>query len=327
MAIGSGIGASLGIAAESTYGTYVTPSRFYEFTDESLEYEKETVASEGLRAGGFMPRVQRRLVTAVGGTGDLTMDLPTKGLGLLLNQALGSVTVAQQGGTTAYLQTHTLGDLAGKSFTAQVGVPRTDGTVIPKTLLGCKVASFELACAAGELASATFSIDARDVVSNQTLATPSYSPTTGLFSFLGGTVRLDGTAIAAIGGASVSVDNGLKTDRRFFGGSGRKSEPIIADWRTVEGSLDAEFTADGATLMDRYMTDTTVAIVLEFVGATISGSFSELLRVTMPACKFNGSSASVGGPDVVTLDMGFTAFDNGSGQPITVEYQSTDLAV
>ena len=36
MAIGSGLGAQLGIAAESTYGTFVAPGRVLEFTKEGL---------------------------------------------------------------------------------------------------------------------------------------------------------------------------------------------------------------------------------------------------------------------------------------------------
>ena len=42
MAIGSGIGSSFGIATESAFNTGVTVSRFYEFTSESTNYNKNT---------------------------------------------------------------------------------------------------------------------------------------------------------------------------------------------------------------------------------------------------------------------------------------------
>jgi len=47
MAIRSGLGAQLGFAAESTYGTYVAPTRFLEFTTEGLDISQEPIASQG----------------------------------------------------------------------------------------------------------------------------------------------------------------------------------------------------------------------------------------------------------------------------------------
>ena len=38
MAIGAGVGAQLGIATETTFNTYATVSRFYEFTSENLGF-------------------------------------------------------------------------------------------------------------------------------------------------------------------------------------------------------------------------------------------------------------------------------------------------
>ena len=80
MAIGSGIGSSLGIATETTFNTGVTVSRFYEFTSESTNYNKNTSVGMGLRAGGLLPRSQRRVVTTFDATGDVVLDLPNRGL-------------------------------------------------------------------------------------------------------------------------------------------------------------------------------------------------------------------------------------------------------
>ena len=56
MAIGSGIGSQLGIAAETTFNTNVTVTRFYEFTNENLKFNKKVAVGMGLRAGGQLPR-------------------------------------------------------------------------------------------------------------------------------------------------------------------------------------------------------------------------------------------------------------------------------
>ncbi|MFB8420317.1 hypothetical protein ACFC63_33010, partial [Streptomyces albidoflavus] len=64
MAIGSGLGAQLGIAAETTYGTYVAPSKFIEFTQESLALKKTTAQSAGIAAGRLLALSSRRRVRA-----------------------------------------------------------------------------------------------------------------------------------------------------------------------------------------------------------------------------------------------------------------------
>ena len=48
MSIGTGLAASLGVAAETTFGTYVAPTRFYEFNSESLAKVKNFVQGGGL---------------------------------------------------------------------------------------------------------------------------------------------------------------------------------------------------------------------------------------------------------------------------------------
>ena len=77
MAIGAGIGAQLGLATETTFNTGVTVTRFYEFNSENLAYSKKTVVGMGLRAGGLLPRSQRRVVATSEVQGDFELDLPT----------------------------------------------------------------------------------------------------------------------------------------------------------------------------------------------------------------------------------------------------------
>ena len=183
MAIGSGIGASLGIATETTYATAVTVSTFYEFTNESLNFAKKTAVGMGLRAGGQLPRSQRRVVTTTDVTGDIELDLPTRGLGLLLSHATG--TAPQASGT------YVLADVYGKSFTTQVGVPQYGGTVTPKTISGCKISSFELGVDQAGIAVGKFSIDAAKFSTSGSVTTPSYSSSTNLFHFAQGAVTVD----------------------------------------------------------------------------------------------------------------------------------------
>lgn len=325
MAIGAGIGASFGIATETTFGTAVTVSRFYEFTSESTNYNKKTSVGLGLRAGGLLPRSQRRVVTTFDATGDVTIDLPTRGLGLLLSQATGSIPSPTTVATGVYSYTFTLADVYGKSFTAQVGVPQYGGTVTPKTLSGCKISSFELAVANGGIATGKFNIDAAGFTTATALATPSYSLNGSIFHFAQGAVTVDGTSVANIKDFSLTVDNTLKVDRYNLGAAGAKSEQTINGFRKITGKVTAEFT--DTTLLTKYLNDTTTALSLSFVGNTISSTYKDTLTITVSAVKLDGEAPKVAGPGVVDVNFTFEAYDNGTDAPLTIVYQTADSAL
>jgi phage baseplate assembly protein gpV len=325
MAIGSGIGSQLGIATETTFNTPVTVSRFYEFTSENLNYNKKTAVGMGLRAGGLLPRSQRRVVTTSDVTGDISLDLPTRGLGLLLSQSTGTVPSPTTVSTGVYSYTFTLGDVYGKSFTAQVGVPQYNGTVTPKTVAGAKVSSFELSVANAAIAMGKFNIDGASITTGISLATASYSSATNLFNFSQGAITLDGTSIANIRDFSVTVDNTLKGDRYNLGSSGIKAEQLINGFRKISGKITAEFT--DTTLFGKVLSDANAAIVLTFTGATIASTYKETLSITISAAKFNADTPKVTSPGVIDLSMDFEAYDNGTDAPLTIVYQTADSAL
>jgi hypothetical protein len=305
MAIGSGIGSQLGIATETTFNTPVAVSTFYEFTNENINYHKNISVGLGLRAGGQVARSGRRVVTTSDATGDINLDLPTKGLGLLLSYAMG--------GTVQTSGTYTLGDVYGKSFTAQVGVPQYGGTVTPKTIAGCKISSFEISAAQSAIATGRFTIDGASFTTSTSLATASFPSGNSVFHFAQGAITVDGSSVANIKDFTLSVDNVLKTDRFNLGSAGVKAEQIINGFRAITGSLTAEFT--DTTLLAKFLADTSAALVLTF-----SGPSSSVLSITLPAVKFDGDAPQVGGPEVIDINFTFQAYDNGTDQPLTIVY-------
>ena len=325
MAIGSGIGSQLGIAAETTFNNAVTVTRFYEFTNENLNYVKKIAVGMGLRAGGLLPRSNRRVVTTSNVTGDLTLDLPTRGLGLLLAQAMGNSPSAVTTTTGVYSYSFNLGDVYGRSFTAQVGVPQYGGTVTPKTISGAKISSFELAVANGGIATGKFSVDAAALTTSTALATASYTTTGNLFHFAQGAVTVDGSSVANIKDFTLTVNNTLKVDRYNLGASGIKSEQVINGFRTITGKMTAEFT--DTVLLAKFLADSAAAIVVTFTGAVIANAATEKLTITIPAAKFDADTPNVAGPGVVDLAMTFTVYDDGTNQPLTIAYQTADSSL
>jgi hypothetical protein len=91
----SGLFAQLGMSAESTYGTFVTPARFYEFLDESLDFTRGRMESAALRSGTRVMRSDDWAASEKAVAGGLSLELQTKGLGLLLKHCFGSVATSQ----------------------------------------------------------------------------------------------------------------------------------------------------------------------------------------------------------------------------------------
>ncbi|MGI5436158.1 phage tail tube protein [Streptomyces shenzhenensis] len=328
MAIGSGLGAQMGISAESSYGVYVAPARFIEFTKESLALKKTTAQSAGIANGRLLPLSSRRVVTRREGSGSIDLEIANKGMGLLLQAWMGTtVTPVQQGTTTAYLQTHTLASVAGKSLTIQKGVPLTTGTVTRKSFLGCKITSGELSCGVGEMLTGTFEFDAKDCDESQILAAASYS---NMSPFHFGQMALkvgafgSETALDGIRKVSVKIERPQDVERFYANQSALKKEPIENDQVKITGTLETDYTA--TTLDDLHTTDGTTSLVWEFVGPIIESTYAETLRVTLPAVKLDEGPPVVDGFGVVKPTFNFTGLFDGTNQPKT-EYLSTDTAV
>lgn len=332
MTIGSGLAASIGFAEESTYGTYVAPTRFLEFEKEDLKKTKTTMQGGGLAAGRFADLGSRRVLTTVGGTGSVDLEVTNQKYGLILNHLLGSSTIQQQAATAAYLQTHTLADTFGKSLTVQKGVPDVLGTVRPYSFLGGKILGASFTCEVMGMLQSTIEFDFKDVTEAQSLAAPSYA--TGLAPFHGGQMRVKlGTygAEAAINGVKkveLKIDRGMATDRYYASSAGfpaTKAEPITNETVKVTGSIDADYHTK-AELADRFASDSSTSLVLEWIGPLIASTYYQTFRITVPMIFFDSDTPTVQNADLVNNGYSFTGQHDGTNSLVKIEYMSTDTA-
>lgn len=330
MTVASGIGGQVGIAAESTYGTFVTPTRFLPATAVDLKKSKTTTDFGTYGAGRLQKSGTDRVVTTLGGAGTVGMPVYNKGMGLLIQALMGtSVTPAQQAATAAYLQTHTLADTVGKFLTMQTGVPSTDGTSNPYSFLGCKVLGGEFSFEVGKEVEASFDIDARDVDEGESLATASFP--TGLRPFVGTDTSIkvgdfgSEASVTGVTKATVKFERGLKSDRYYFGASGLKAEPLVADFAGISGTIGADFVSK-AHWADRFRDDDEFSLVLEAVGAVIESTYYHTFRITLPGCRLDGDTPTLSGQDVVTGDFPFTCLFDGTNLP-KIEIISTDTSL
>ena len=174
MGIGSGLAGTFGIsAAETTPGTPVAVTRFFEHNSESMNLRRKIAQGAGMRTS-LVRRAGRRVEVARDAGGDVTIDLPSNGLGVLLQHMLGSYSTAatQIAGSAAWQQIHNVGSLQGKTFTSQLQVPETSGYAHPFTYPGCKIAAWEIAAAQGGIVTLKSTIDAMDEVTESQLLAP-----------------------------------------------------------------------------------------------------------------------------------------------------------
>lgn len=313
-------------AFEATFGTATTVDRFYEITGESITRENRVLQSQGLR-GGYLPRGGgRRVHTGHGAAGDVMFEVASKGFSRVFQWILGGTpTIAQQGATTAYLHTHTMGSLVGRSATLQKQLRDAAGTEIESfTYHGSKANTAEFSIATDGILNLSVGVDARQEVTNVAAAASSYL-TTNLFHFQQASLTVAGSSVADVSDATIRVNNNLNTDRRFLGNSGLKSEQYDNGYRAIDGSFTAEFAA--TTLYDLFAADTAAQLVLSFVSSVDAGTgYPERVTITVPEVHLTGNTPTVGGAELVTVDMPFEGAYNGTDSPIRIEYVTTDTA-
>ncbi|MDM4718458.1 phage tail tube protein [Micromonospora sp. WMMA1363] len=205
----------VGLAEETTYGTPVAPARFLEMVSEGFAGKYERINSEAYRAGQRVLHRDRFAPNPKGAGGDLKIEGQDSGLGVLLVHAFGAVsTGAPDGDVTPH--TITVGDLAGKSLTVQVGRVDNAGTLHPWTYEGGKIASWELSNAVDGVLELSFEFDfAREYIGAGPGAyapsTPTYSTTGQLFTFVGGSVDIGG---APFGVSEISLSEVISATLR-----------------------------------------------------------------------------------------------------------------
>lgn len=320
---------SVGLGVESVYGAAVARTRWFEFLDESFNFVKNVKQGVGLRVGSRVARSGSRVVASAEGSGDLTIEAVTKGLGLLWQLGLGSgtSTLVSAG---LYQQVFTLGDVM-PSATIQKGIPRADGTVDAYTFTGCMVESLTIDCPNADNVKVKTSWNAKDMTTATAYTAPSYATGPSVFTFAHGAVYSGAltaptatalgsaaTPVASIRSGSITIKHNLKTDRYNCGGGGRKEKPF-AGIREISGSLVAEY-ADAA-FRDAIVNDTSMTLVKTFTAG------ADVLQIVIPDVRFDGDIVKAS-TDLAIQDIKWTGLDGlTAAQPIWIVCRTADTAL
>ena len=321
------IGHQMGFAEELNYGVAVTPTRFLEFTTESLERRATIVTSAGIRAGRRYGGAGRR-TTREDAAGSMTFEVARQGFGLFFEHLLGDAASAQPNAgssPTVWEHTFTPGTLIGKSLTLQKGVDTEDGTVEPFTYPGTKIVSADFSNDQDGLLMVTLEFDAREEETSTALATATYTDPVP-FTYAEGTVQVDDVTMAAVRSvSSLRIQNNFNRQRFFLGSGGLKSEPINTPFDTLGGRLDVEF-QDPADFYDLFVGDTAAKLELYYVGGIIEDAYTYELHFTLNNVRFEGETPKVTGPELVYQNIPFVGLDHASLDAITILYRTNDTA-
>jgi hypothetical protein len=313
----------LGVAVESTFGTAVAPSTRFEVVSESLKLKKDYIESKALKGSRRYLATTGHIEEKSSVEGDIEIEIPSMGAGFWFRQLMGTSSSALvSGATTRYKHTFVASsDLDTTSFTAEVQRTDVAGTAHRFVYAGCGLTDLELACKVGEVATMKMSVYGKsEAVTAASAQSASYPASTPLV-FTGAAITVGATAVP-VTDFSLKMENGRKKDRYFLGDS-TPNKMIEADMRSAEGKINVEWT--GLTQYNRFVNHTTsAALVAKFeTQSGIEGSNKGYVQVTIPAVVFTGETP-VGGGDIIEQSIDFKALDNGSNEPVTIEYVSLD---
>jgi hypothetical protein len=314
------------VKSEVTYGLPVVVDRAFEFNSEGIEDAFGRTEGDPLRVGTYVKRSDRFTPYYSGASGSIQMDVMTKGMGWWLAHMLGSVATSGPTEASVYTHTATMGELFGKSFTCQIARPlHPSGTVQPFTFEGGKVTEWTLSNSVEDNLVLDLNCDFQQVTTATALATAAYPASMENLTWAGGTVTVGGTQVD-VTEFSLTVSNGLNTDRRFISGTTDKKEPT-GGRREVSFSLSADF--DSLVQRNRAAATTRAgalgAIVATWVGPTLLGtSIYPTFQVSIPAGRFDAWSAANEGPEGITQSLSGVGAYDGSSSPVSVVYKSAD---
>lgn len=250
----------VGWKSESVWGTPVTVDTFVPVLGSTHEVDEGYMRPAGIRA------TRRTRNPAILGArkvaGSVNMELPNLGIAVLLKHLFGAVSTS---GSGTYTHTYTPGTALGDSLTLQTGITDAGDTVRPFTAAGVKPVSWELSCAVGEFAMLSFDWTGKDLVTATALATASYPSGLAPFTFVQGSVSVNGTAVASAKSVTLRGEKGLASER-FVLGSRYIREQLEQDRFDFSSEITADF--DDLTLFALSVAGTQVASILTFNNGT-----------------------------------------------------------
>lgn len=250
----------IGIKSESVWGTAVVVDTFVPVLDAKFSIDEGYMRPKGIRAGRRTQNPATLGERKV--TGTTMFELPPVSSSVLLKHFFGAVSTT---GAGPYTHTFTPGAHLAKSFTQQLGISDATDTIRAFTASGCKINNAEISAAIGEYAKASYDWTARDVVTATALATASYTAGLTPFTYVQGSITVNGAAVASARKMSLKITKALN-DTRFVLGSRNIKEQLEVERFIYQTEITADF--DDLTIFALGVAATQVACIHTYSDGT-----------------------------------------------------------
>jgi hypothetical protein len=307
---GLGMRSFLGFGEEVTWGTPVARTNFIEILNESITKNVGRIESQSiLRRGIRNTHVVPGMVTV---EGDIAFEATYDGWLKLAKHAFGAVASAQPdagGSPLVYEHTFTLADTPPVGLTCEVFRDTSQFSSEPnKSFIyaGCKVSTFELACAVDEILKCQVSLVGKDEARGAK-STDTYG-TAKVAVFHQGVIKWNGVDIEA-SSFSFRFDNGFGGRPKL--GSQYSREPVTENKLEVGGSFEMDF--ESWDQYDDFVNTTEREFIAEFTGDTIQNAFKQMIKVTVPRALLHNVKVVLERPGRITVAADFKGYRHSSG--------------
>lgn len=283
---------------ESTYGTVAGATEQVRISSESLRPTYNKI-EEGLATGGKGSGKVQTMGISAGGSFSTLMR---PDMGYFLECLCG---VANSGVYTA-IGTALTDSLP--SFTAYV-----DRKVKKFAYPGSKINQASFSASAGQYLSVTFDVVSKNEVENATMSTSLAPSSEKAFRFAGGSVRINGTAVADVTSIDFTWANNLASGTQTTATGDYYMEPECGT-RQISGSLSMVY-ASGAEnyRASLYKSDATFSLELKFE------SDENSLTIEIPAAQCTDAGANMGSPsDMLSQSFSWNAIEDGENEYCTI---------
>lgn len=311
--MGYGVGASgfVGIAPETTSGTYVPPTYFLNLRSESLKYVQEPLWRRLLRGTADVSGVMAGNTRVEGA---LTVEIIEDGLVQLLKAARGTIT--KTGTVAPWTYVYAPNQVAVPSKTLSITVVR-NGVAFGYT--GCVVSSLSMTTDNGLLVG-TFNIIGNDEA-NQTVPTAAFSTilpySTNHYSIEIPTA----TQVFTVENFTFTLNDNAAAQYRLKN-TGLGAQFVKFGERSVELAMNKDF-------LDRTEFDAFKALTAKSVSVKASKSANQSVQITVPVAILDTYDISglSGQADLIMASVKYTGVNSGTGAVAITVVSDQDIPI
>lgn len=316
----SGIQGHFGLGVETTWGTAVAPTAFFEILSESLTEKIERFETRNIIGGLYEPDDQAGLHRS---DGDVLFAAHPANFGHALKGAFGvnSISVVISGSlftnvfTLAQTSTNSLHPLP--AYTAEVYRPAATEISTAFRYSGVQVTALQFGVAPNQDLRVTGSLLAK-TMAYAAKATPTFpSSPTGFFDFAATSIAIAAAAVSRVEAINIEIDNQLTgvptlANTNEITRVRRNGPPTVR----LSGTLEFESLADYEKFKDQTEQRVTISI-------TRAASFQ--IIVDVPRAVFTELPIQIPGRERITADFSMMGrYHTGSGNAIKVTLTTTN---